>query len=96
MTRLKVAKLGVLGAAAVLSSALAGPAMAQVIQEHPGFRTTLQAFCANHEPGNPFDPRDDYESWSAWRARGGWDSRSDWMCTYRSPARYHERAGSAI
>ena len=85
----KLGKLKVLGAAAVLSSTIAGPATAQAIDEYSGFRTSLQAYCANHESGNPFDPRDDYATWSAWRARGGWDSRGDWICTYHRPVRYH-------
>jgi hypothetical protein len=29
------------------------------------------------EPGNPYNPRADYQTWSAWRALGAWDSRND-------------------
>jgi len=29
------------------------------------------------EPGNPYNPQTDYETWSAWRALGAWDSRND-------------------
>ena len=33
-------------------------------------------FCST-EPGNPYNPRTDYQTWSAWRALGAWDSRND-------------------
>jgi hypothetical protein len=29
------------------------------------------------EPGNPYNPATDYQTWSAWRAIGAWDSRND-------------------
>jgi uncharacterized membrane protein len=29
------------------------------------------------EPGNPYNPQTDYQSWSAWRGEGSWDSRND-------------------
>ena len=29
------------------------------------------------EPGNPYNPETDYQTWSAWRAIGAWDSRND-------------------
>jgi hypothetical protein len=29
------------------------------------------------EPGNPYNPNTDYMAWSAFRARGEWDSRND-------------------
>jgi hypothetical protein len=29
------------------------------------------------EPGNPYNPQTDYQTWSAWRALGAWDSRND-------------------
>lgn len=29
------------------------------------------------EPGNPYNPQTDYMAWSAFRARGSWDSRND-------------------
>jgi hypothetical protein len=75
------------GAAALLSCALAGPAMAQDVILHPGYYAR-GTYCLNKEPGNPYDPRDDYQHWSGWRARGGWDSRGDWSCLYHSPAYY--------
>ena len=45
-------KLTLLGAAAVLSTVLAGPAMAQHAVVHPD--TYARGFCAGHEPGNPY------------------------------------------
>ena len=35
-------------------------------------------FCST-EPGNPYNPQTDYQTWSAWRALGAWDSRNDWQ-----------------
>jgi hypothetical protein len=29
------------------------------------------------EPGNPYNPQTDYQTWSAWRTLGAWDSRND-------------------
>jgi hypothetical protein len=29
------------------------------------------------EPGNPYNPQTDYQTWSAWRALGAWDGRND-------------------
>ena len=73
MTNLKF-----VGAAAMLSAALLGPAMAnQPVQaRHNGMST----YCATIEPGNPYSAVYDYEAWSNWRVRGGWDSRGDDAC----------------
>jgi hypothetical protein len=79
MTRFKL-----IGAAAVLSSVMAGPAMAQHMMAHPG-QYARSNYCATIEPGNPYSPLDDYGGWSGWRARGGWDSRGDDACA-RNPA----------
>jgi hypothetical protein len=35
-----------------------------------------QGWCSQ-EPGNPYNPENDYTGWSAWRASGAWDSRND-------------------
>jgi hypothetical protein len=35
-----------------------------------------RTFCST-EPGNPYNPRTDYQGWSAWRQLGAWDSRND-------------------
>jgi hypothetical protein len=45
-----------------------------------GNRTSASARrtdCQNREPGNPYSMQDDYQGWSAWRNRGGWDSHND-------------------
>jgi hypothetical protein len=70
------------GAAAILSTALLGPAMGNqpVRPHHAGVST----YCATIEPGNPYSPVYDYEGWSNWRVRGGWDSRGDDACA-RNP-----------
>jgi hypothetical protein len=78
MTRFRL-----IGAAAALSTVLAGPAMAQRVAHHPG-QYARSTYCATIEPGNPYSPVYDYEGWSGWRARGGWDSRGDDACA-RNP-----------
>ena len=72
-------KFGLMGTAAVLSLVLAGPAMARHGVVHPG-NYARSTYCATIEPGNPYSPVYDYEAWSAWRLRGGWDSRGDDAC----------------
>jgi hypothetical protein len=77
-------KFRVIGAAAVLFSVLAGPAMARHISSspaHPG----QSIFCATREPGNPHSKYCDYIAWSKWRQRGAWDSSLDNAC-YFNPA----------
>jgi hypothetical protein len=44
----------------------------------------MSTYCATIEPGNPYSPAYDYQAWSGWRARGGWDSRGDDACA-RNP-----------
>ena len=73
MTRIKL-----IGAAIVLSSMIAGPAMAQRSMSHPNYAQSN--YCATLEPGNPYSEQYDFQSWSAWRNRGGWDSRGDDAC----------------
>src|SRR5271169_4175262 len=72
-------KLRLFGAAVVLCSMLAGPATAQYLISDPG-HYSQKAFCQNRDPGNPYSERYDYQTWTAWRANGGWDSRHDWDC----------------
>lgn len=76
-------KFKLIAAAAVLSSGLAGPAMARHAIVNPG-HYARSTYCATIEPGNPYSPVFDYEAWSGWRARGGWDSRGDDACA-RNP-----------
>ena len=70
-------KLGLLGAAALaLSSALAGPAMAQQVIYNPGYCAQYypNANCQNLGPGNPYT--DNYRRGAAYRT--GWDSSARW------------------
>jgi hypothetical protein len=67
-------KLGLLGAAAaVLSSALASPAMAQQVIYNPGYCAQFypNANCQNTGPGNPYT--DNYQRQTAWH-----DSYNRW------------------
>ena len=74
-------KLTVLGAAIILAtSTLAAPATAQHRAPQYVNPQTEGAWCPNREPGNPYTKEEDYEAWSAWRARGGWDDRNDFNC----------------
>jgi hypothetical protein len=81
-------KFRVIGAAAVLSTVLAGPAMAQHAISNPGHYSQSN-YCAGHEPGNPYSMTEDYMAWSGWRARGGWDDHNDWKCEHVSQLRHH-------
>jgi hypothetical protein len=85
-------KFTLLGAAAiVLSSALAGPAMAQHIVAQPAYIAET-GVCPNRDAGNPYTKEEDYMAWSGWRARGGWDDHNDLNCV-RSNRSYHRGAG---
>jgi hypothetical protein len=74
MTQLKMMK--VFGAAAVLSLLAAGPVIAGPKQRP----VANNQVCDPRDPGNPFSERYDYETWTRWRARGGWDTRAEWTC----------------
>lgn len=74
MTNLKL-----IGAAAILSTVLVGPAMARHVVAHT-VQLSESTYCATIEPGNPYSPVYDYMAWSGWRARGSWDSRGDDAC----------------
>jgi hypothetical protein len=72
-------KLGLLGAAAVvLSSALAGPAMAQQVIYNPGYCAQYypNANCQNLGPGNPYT--DGYQRRAIYRNGSTWDSNARW------------------
>jgi hypothetical protein len=75
-------KLGILGAAMVL--ALATPSTARQAQPTPVPQLAISTYCATIEPGNPISKVYDYQAWSAWRARGLWDSRGSDACA-RNP-----------
>jgi hypothetical protein len=71
--------LRLIGIAAVLVSALGGPALARHLISNPG-RPAQSLFCATREAGNPHSQYCDYIAWSKWRQRGGWDSSLDNAC----------------
>ena len=85
-------KFGLIGAAAVLSSMLVGPAMAKHVIAHPG-NYAESSYCTTIEPGNPYSKDQDYIAWSGWRARGGWDSSGDDACL-RNPS--YSPSGSGL
>jgi hypothetical protein len=88
----RMTKIKLLGATAALSAVLlAGPTMAQDVRSRPDHNTQSN-YCANREPGNPYNKEEDYMAWSGWRARGGWDSRLDDACL-RNPG-IHRQQGS--
>ena len=82
-------KLILLGAAVVLSSALAGPAIAQHGAAHPD-QYAQAGVCPNRDAGNPYTKEEDYMAWSGWRARGGWDDRNDFNCMHNTRLQRHE------
>jgi hypothetical protein len=86
----RMTTLGFLSAAAVLSCAMAAPAMAQHVVAHPSHYLAQSGACAYHEPGNPNSKEEDYIAWSGWRARGGWDDRNDGNCVRDSRLRHHQ------
>jgi hypothetical protein len=69
-------KLRFLGAAVVLSSALASPVMAQQVIYNPGYCAQYypNANCQNQGPNNPYTG--DYQRRAAYRSSSGWDN--DW------------------
>jgi hypothetical protein len=76
MTRFKI-----LGAVAILASALASPAMAQEVIYNPGYCAQFypNANCQNKGPGNPYTgdyqrqvQRDQAYRDQAWRQNGNW------------------------
>lgn len=75
-------KLALLGAAVVVGYAtLAGPALAQHRVAAPAVNAATEGdWCPGREPGNPYTKEEDYQAWSAWRARGSWDDRNDFNC----------------
>ena len=70
-------KLGLAGAALVVSCLLAAPVVARESRiGHPAIETA----CDPRDPGNPFSRKYDFMEWSAWRRKGGWDDRADYTC----------------
>jgi len=74
----RMTKFRFVGAAVILSTVLAGPAMAKHTKvKHP---IVAAAACDPRDPGNPFSRTYDFQAWSAWRRRGSWDTRAEWTC----------------
>jgi hypothetical protein len=59
-------KFRLIGAAAVVSTVLAGPAMAQHLAAHPG-HYARSTDCATIESGNPYSRVHHYGATSGWR-----------------------------
>ena len=76
-------KLGILGAAVTLALATP-PLIARQPHPIPAPQHAISTYCATIDPGNPFSKVYDYIAWSAWRARGLWDSKGDFACA-RNP-----------
>jgi hypothetical protein len=74
-------KSRLIGVAAVLSSMLAGPAMARDIISAPWYPAE-SIFCATRQAGNPHSKYCDFIAWSSWRKHGAWDSTLDNACYF--------------
>lgn len=73
-------KSSLIGVAALAFAALAVPSYAQSVPSRFVNSYALANYCADHEPGNPYNKETDYMGWSAWRVRGGWDASNDYNC----------------
>ena len=58
----------------------ASPANARQKYVAPTPHPAVSTYCAMIDPGNPISKVYDYQAWSAWRARGLWDSSGDFAC----------------
>ena len=58
-------------------------------------RPVQSVYCATREMGNPHSRYCDYEAWSAWRRRGGWDSTLDNACLF-NPAYIPGECGGGV
>jgi hypothetical protein len=73
-------KSRILGAVVFFAFVVA-PATAKHANSGP-HRYVQSIYCATREMGNPYSKYCDYNGWTAWRRRGGWDSRLDDICSY--------------
>jgi hypothetical protein len=64
---------------ALVLALLVTPAIAQQEVVTPP-QQTVSTYCATIQPGNPYSPVYDYQSFNAFRASGGWDSRGSAAC----------------
>ena len=79
-------KFGILGAAALVASALATPAMAQEVVYNPGYCAQFypNANCQNKGPGNPYRDSGYYQSQAYYQNQNGQDQG------YRHDRRWRE------
>jgi hypothetical protein len=89
MTRPGIARFGILGAAALVASALASPAMAQEVVTNPGYCAQFypNANCQNKGPGNPYTGS--YQRQQNWQDQGYRQDRR-WRDSYN---RYDNDSG---
>jgi len=75
-------KSAILGAAAIVASALASPAMAQQVIYNPGYCAQFypNANCQNKGPGNPYTG--DYQRQTAYRDQGAYRQDRRWRSSY--------------
>ena len=68
-------RFGILGAAALVASALASPAMAQEVVTNPGYCAQFypNANCQNKGPGNPYRDSGYYQSQAYYQNQNGQD-----------------------
>ncbi len=83
MTKLRILSV-LLGASAVLFSVSAQAGTAKPVAKHPG------QVCDPRDPGNPYSEKYDYWEWSAYRARGAYDTRAEWTCQPIPPVAYQK------
>ncbi len=78
-------KFGILGAAALVASALASPAMAQAVIYNPGYCAQFypNANCQNKGPGNPYTGS--YQRHENWQDQGYRQDRR-WRDSYNTTA----------
>ena len=87
-------KLGLFGAAVILSSALAGPALAQEVIYNPGYCAQFypNANCQNKGPNNPYTGS--YQRRAAYQSNyNGWD---DGRRTYRASGFWPADAAAGV
>ena len=83
-----MARLSIFGVAATFTCiALTTPAFAQQQADPAAKLYAARDVCGNRGAGNPYSQQTDYWDWSAWRGRGGWDTRNDYRCAPRREAR---------
>jgi hypothetical protein len=80
-------RFGILGAAALVASALASPAIAQEVVYNPGYCAQFypNANCQNKGPGNPLYPGYQSQAYQGQAYQNGWQDQG-----YRRDRRWHD------